>query len=105
MEEKDPCTGSNINFLSVLVRIADPILLGLRLIGFVSFKENSFSFVHLLILDNHLIGDSLLGSKFGFLQVSSWIGLKFMSFQVGVIPDLGRFELVRFNYFSGMDLR
>ena len=34
-EEKDPCTGSNINFLSVLVHIADPILLELRLVGLV----------------------------------------------------------------------
>ena len=35
VEEKDPCTRSNINFLSVLVHIADPILLGLRLVGLV----------------------------------------------------------------------
>ena len=37
LEEKDPCTGSNINVLSVLVHIADPILLGLRLVGLVWF--------------------------------------------------------------------
>ena len=37
MEKKDPCTGSNINFLYVLVHIADPILLGLRLVGLVWF--------------------------------------------------------------------
>ena len=37
MEEKDPCTGSNINVLSVLVHIVDPILLRLRLVGLVWF--------------------------------------------------------------------
>ena len=35
LKEKDPCTGSNINFLFVLVHIADPILLGLKLVGLV----------------------------------------------------------------------
>ena len=37
LKKKDPCNGSNINFLSVLVHIADPILLGLRLVGLVWF--------------------------------------------------------------------
>ena len=34
--KKDPCTRSNINFFfSALVHIADPKLLGLRLVGLV----------------------------------------------------------------------
>ena len=39
MEEKDPCTGSNVNFLFVLVHIADPIFLGLRLVGWFGFGQ------------------------------------------------------------------
>ena len=35
LQQKDPCTGSNINVLSVLVHITDPILLGLRFVGLV----------------------------------------------------------------------